>query len=128
MTTAQDILNEVTGSNQKIGAVLAGNGGYSPLSSAGNSGPSVTLDIPQGFFSPNNGAGLFGSAKGLLPGFSDAKPASDTSLLSSAGKFLDFITDIPRVVTLFLGVVLIIVGLFALNNKSVIEAVKSAVV
>ena len=45
------------------------------------------------------------------------------SIAGSGGSALDFITDIPRVVTSVLGIILIIAGIFALTKGPVVNVV-----
>ncbi len=64
----------------------------------------------------NNALGSTGNPKSVLSGG-----------LSATGSALSFITDIPRVATTLLGLILIIAGIFALTKGPVVNIVSSAV-
>lgn len=51
---------------------------------------------------------------------------SSTSPLASAASAIAFITDIPRVTTALIGIVLIIAGIFALTRGPAVQIVTTA--
>jgi len=109
--------------------------------------PSVSLDIPQGYFSGGensattwqNGIGaiiqgfthpydtFFGNRDEQNAAAADkgnaVKAVGDT--VGGVGRLLAIVTDIPRMVTLILGVALIIIGLLMLNNRTIVQAVRA---
>jgi hypothetical protein len=100
------------------------------------SAPSVSLDIPQGYFSGGDNSNQKSFFQGLmdfplLPGGPSpndigggVKAVGDT--VGGIGRLLAIVTDIPRMITLILGVALIIIGLLMLNNKTIVQAVRAA--
>lgn len=141
MPSEQDLLNMVTGSNASLGAALAGSNVYDTSPTAFPSLDITTYGtdangVPQsaasssGFWSSlGNFKGLTGngaSINDLLGGIGSA--ATSVSNAASAGSAaIAFITDIPRVATTVLGLILIIAGIFALSKGPAVNIVTTAV-
>lgn len=73
----------------------------------------------------SNGFGP-GSILGGIAAVGAAEAPAATGAVSSVGSAFDFITDVPRVVTTVLGIILIIAGIFALTKTNPIEIVSKA--
>ncbi len=113
------------------------------------SGNSVSMGIPKGFFDPgqpdtsNTKDLTFGSGLGaLVQGFTHpfdtffgnqseqnaaaaSKGAAVDSVTGGVTGLLKIVTDVPRMVTIFIGLVLLIAGLFMLGNRTIIQAVQA---
>jgi hypothetical protein len=92
--------------------------------------------------SASNKGGLLGVLGGLgdfffSPSFSPSAASADIqsgaagnsttgAILTSAGSAISFITDIPRVTTTLLGLILIIAGIFALSRGPAVQIVGGA--
>jgi hypothetical protein len=92
--------------------------------------------------SASNKGGLLGVLGGLgdfffSPSFSPSAASADIqagaagnsttgAVLASAGSAISFITDIPRVTTTLLGLILIIAGIFALSRGPAVQIVGGA--
>lgn len=100
-----------------------------------NSSPTASLSIPQGFLDPGQGdadrpkyglEGVIESLKiiGRAPGQAvDAVTGTAGAVADGAagvGSLLKIVTDLPRMVTIFIGLILLIAGLFMLGNKTVV--------
>jgi len=118
-----------------------------------NSSPSVSLGIPQGFLDPGQGpadnpnALNWSNAIGaIVQGFTtnpfttffgnkdeqNAQAAAKGAAIGSAadsvasvGTLLKIVTDVPRMVTIFIGLILLIAGLFLLGNRTIVQAVQA---
>ena len=127
--TEQQILNDVTGSDQSlIGKLFTSNSAPS-TSDTGSSGTGSS-----GFFSNiENFVGEVGSQFGTLT--SGSNPAlmlgtAASALVTATGSTsaaLAFITNIPRMTTTLLGLVLIIAGIFALSRGPAVQIVGGAI-
>lgn len=95
--------------------------GYGPIPSGGSlpTLPSLgDLGGPQ-----NNAASINAATANMQTGVNNVASAA-----SSVGSALSFITNIPRVTTTVLGLILIIAGIFALTKgQTVIQVARSAV-
>jgi hypothetical protein len=104
----------------KLGSFTATMQAYG--TTAGGAGPQVAAIAQQ------VDAGLLNNLTSQSP--TGNVPASGLgSLISGTSSFLGFVTDIPRMLTLIFGVILVIAGLFMLGNKqsiSIVNAVKDA--
>lgn len=171
MQSAQQILNDVTGSDSYLGSVLAGSvegpggftgvapGGYGSVQDyIGNATASANIpagmfgyatDIPQGFLNGSSGTPqVLGTQQGpvasdvasylgvdwpwnsgspannllgqLRPGASSTGQNPSQSSLDS---FLEIISNIPRMLSIIIGLIMIIAGLYMLGNRSVNTAV-----
>lgn len=68
----------------------------------------------------DGGGGFLG-----IPGAIEQAGAAIAAPFKGVGEFFDFITNIPRVLTILIGVILVIVGLYMLGNKQIIAAVST---
>jgi len=101
-----------------------------------NPGYSSSSQPPKGFFGNLAGGidqaipalGSLDSMFGVNPGAPDAGSTGATvsNVITGTGSFLSFISDIPRVVTLLVGLMILTVGFFMLADKSVIQTVVKA--
>lgn len=93
------------------------NTGFAPMSGLSGLAGWVDKNVPW--------LGALDSAAGVNP--NDAPGGGVMGAVSSAKAGLAFITDIPRVTTTLLGLILIIAGIFALSRGPAVNIVSSAV-
>lgn len=67
---------------------------------------------------------LFG--QGHARASEDGASSVPKSVWGSIGDFFSFITDIPRVITILFGIIMVIAGLYMLGNKQAIALVEAA--
>lgn len=103
--------------NSLLGGAVSANGAGADT---GATTPTNPYDDPLGlrkylpdWLNPDRGGGV------------DARPIEKA--VASSSTALDFITDIPRVLTALIGVILIIAGIFALAKGPAIQVVGSAI-
>lgn len=149
------MLASAAGININSNKVTAAPASMLPNSNGYGSGPSASLSIPEGYFSggagPSSNAPTydpstwsFSNILGpILQGFTNplgtAKSVGSSSeqdtqnaaalaksdTIGGVGRLLAIVTDIPRMITLILGVALILIGLLMLNNRTIVAAVQA---
>ena len=155
MPTAQEILNQVTGSDAYLSSALSGVGNvpqtYGSNYSPAYSGPSVTIpitDTPSLFDTFTNDMlhpldnlkSIIGQVDNSVPalgkidsavGINPNTPGSGAAgAVASVGTLLGIVTDIPRVLTIIIGLLMLGAGLFILGARpvvNVVEGVRSAI-
>lgn len=76
----------------------------------------VTLDIPGGLFGDTTGdPKVLGTTQGPV----------ETSFAGNIRALLDILTNIPRMLSIIIGLILLIAGLFMLSNRTIVNTIQA---